>query len=208
MDAFEACEAMVKAADPDRYIAALFAPAARRRYLFALYAFNLEIAKVAEAVRQPMLGEIRLQWWRETLEGARAGKPRTHDVARALADTFAEVELPAALFDAMVEVMGYQLNWTRHTGIDQQPLGMSSPAVAPYGSYRTADGQIVVMGTTNDIEWQRLARRVIERPDLAEDKRLTTNTGRVQHREELDAAIGAWCARRDLAQIQRVADDE
>jgi crotonobetainyl-CoA:carnitine CoA-transferase CaiB-like acyl-CoA transferase len=119
----------------------------------------------------------------------------------------AGASVAVSLFDTMMEVMGYQLNWTRHTGIDQQPLGMSSPAVAPYGSFRTADGQIVVMGTTNDIEWQRLARGVIERPDLAEDKRLATNTGRAQHRDELDAAIGAWCARRDLAQIQRVADD-
>jgi len=103
MDAFEACEAMVKAADPDRYIAALFAPAARRKYLFALYAFNLEIAKVAEAVRQPMLGEIRLQWWRETVEQAQQGRPREHDVARALAATFAETDLPFELFDQMLQ---------------------------------------------------------------------------------------------------------
>jgi 15-cis-phytoene synthase len=102
-DSFEACEAMVKAADPDRYIAALFAPNARRRFLFALYAFNLEIARVAESVSQPMLGEIRLQWWRETVEEARAGKPRNHDVARALSATLAEVDLPFDLFDAMLE---------------------------------------------------------------------------------------------------------
>ncbi|HEY1631259.1 MAG TPA: squalene/phytoene synthase family protein [Rhizomicrobium sp.] len=103
MDVFEACEAMVKAADPDRYVAALFAPAAGRKYLFALYAFNLEIARVAEAVRQPMLGEIRLQWWRETVEQAQQDRPREHDVARALAATFAEVDLPLALFDRMLE---------------------------------------------------------------------------------------------------------
>src|SRR5262249_22299643 len=64
-------------------------------------------ARIGASVREPMMGEIRLQWWRETLEGARAGKPRTHDVARALAETFAEVDLPAALFDAMVDARAF-----------------------------------------------------------------------------------------------------
>ena len=58
------------------------------------------------------------------------------------------------------ELMGYHLNYTRYSGVDQQPLGMSSPAVAPYGAYRTADDQTVVLGTTNDREWQRLAREI------------------------------------------------
>ncbi len=105
--AFEACAAMVRKADPDRYFSALFAPAAKRPFLFALYAFNVELARVAASVREPMMGEIRLAWWRETLEGARAGKPRTHDVARALAETCADVELPAALFDTMVDARAF-----------------------------------------------------------------------------------------------------
>ena len=111
-----------------------------------------------------------------------------------------------SLFDTMMEMLGYQLNFTRHTGVDQQPLGMGSPAVAPYGAYRTADAQVVVMGTTNDREWQRLARDLIERPDLADDERLLTNPQRVEHRIEIDAAIAAWCSRHDLDQIQRKAD--
>jgi itaconate CoA-transferase len=111
-----------------------------------------------------------------------------------------------SMFDAMTELMGYPLNVAAHTGIDQQPIGMSSPAVAPYGAYRTADGQTVVLGTTNDREWQRLARDVLRRPDLAGDPRFRTNSGRVAHREVLDAEIGAWCARHDLAGVQRVAD--
>jgi len=105
--AFEACAAMVRKADPDRYFSALFAPAGKRPFLLALYAFNVELARVGASVREPMMGEIRLQWWRETLEGARAGKTRTHDVARVLAETFADVELPAALFDAMVDARAF-----------------------------------------------------------------------------------------------------
>ena len=76
--------ASVRAADPDRYFSALFAPAAARPFLFALYAFNAETARVAETVREPMLGAIRLEWWRETAEGAARATPRNHDVARGL----------------------------------------------------------------------------------------------------------------------------
>jgi itaconate CoA-transferase len=111
-----------------------------------------------------------------------------------------------SLFDTMTELMGYPLTYTRHSGVDQQPLGMSSPAVSPYGAYRTADGQTVVLGTTNDREWQRLARDLLGRPDLADDERFCTNSGRVEHRAVLDAEIGAWCARHDLAQVQDEAD--
>jgi itaconate CoA-transferase len=111
-----------------------------------------------------------------------------------------------SLFDTMMDVMGYQLTYTQHSGIDQQPLGMSSPAVAPYGAYRTADNQTVVLGTTNDREWQRLAREIVQRNDLADDERFRTNADRVANRALLDEAIGAWCAQRDLAEIQKIAD--
>ncbi|WP_405137865.1 CaiB/BaiF CoA transferase family protein [Nocardia sp. NBC_01388] len=114
--------------------------------------------------------------------------------------------IAVSLFDTMAEVMGYHLTYARHAGVDQQPLGMSSPAVAPYGSYATADGQTVVLGTTNDREWQRLAHEILRRPDLAGDERFRTNPGRVRHRAELDTAIGEWCARHELAEIQKAAD--
>ncbi len=112
-----------------------------------------------------------------------------------------------SLFDVMTDIMGYQLTYTQHSGIDQQPLGVSSPAVAPYGAFGTRDGQTVVLGTTNDREWQRVAREIIERPDLADDPRFSSNADRCEHREILNEAIGSWCAQHDLADIQRVADD-
>ena len=111
-----------------------------------------------------------------------------------------------SLFDTMTDIMGYQLTYTQHSGIDQQPLGMSSPAVAPYGAFATRDGQTVVLGTTNDREWQRVAREIIERPDLADDPRFATNTDRCNRRDELNAAIETWCAQHDLADIQKIAD--
>lgn len=115
--------------------------------------------------------------------------------------------ITVSLFDAMAELMGYHLTYSRYAGVDQQPLGMSSPAVAPYGAYRTADDRTVVLGTTNDREWQRLAGEVLQRPDLARDERFRTNSDRVRHRAPLDAAIGEWCAQHDLAVVQKAADD-
>lgn len=111
-----------------------------------------------------------------------------------------------AMFDVMTELMGYTLHYTRHTGVEQQPVGMGSPAVVPYGAYRTADDRTVVLGTTNDAEWRRLARDLLRRTDLAGDPRYATAAGRVAHRQTLDAEVGAWCARTDLADIQAAAD--
>src|ERR1700754_4307440 len=97
----------VRAADPDRYFAALFAPAAARPLLFALYAFNHEVARVAESVREPMLGAIRLEWWRETAEGAAQGTPRNHDVARGLTALFAAKRLALPELEALVAARAF-----------------------------------------------------------------------------------------------------
>src|ERR1700761_1807366 len=92
----------VRRSDPDRYFASLFAPARSRPYLHALYAFNHEVAHVAESVREPMLGAIRLEWWRETAEDAAKGNPRPHEVARGLAALFMETGLKLADFEAII----------------------------------------------------------------------------------------------------------
>jgi phytoene synthase len=84
---FDHCAALVREADRDRYLATLFAPAAHRDALFALYAFNVEIARVRELAREPIPGEIRLQWWREMLSGERDGEAAAHPVAAALRET-------------------------------------------------------------------------------------------------------------------------
>ncbi len=84
MNNFEHCAALVREADRDRYLATLFAPAAQRNALFALYAFNVEITRVRDLAREPMPGEIRLQWWREALTGEREGEAAAHPVAAAL----------------------------------------------------------------------------------------------------------------------------
>jgi itaconate CoA-transferase len=114
--------------------------------------------------------------------------------------------LHVAMLDVVAEWIGFALQHTRHTGVEQPPNGMSMPTVAPYGAFPTADGQTVVLGTTNDGEWRRLARDLIGRPDLAADARFGGNSERCAHRAEIDQAITAWTSRRDLATIQSAAD--
>lgn len=78
------CAAEVRRQDPDRWLTALFAPDALRPGLLALYAFNAEIARAREAVSQAMIGQIRLQWWREAWAGIVEDRPRQHPVVLAL----------------------------------------------------------------------------------------------------------------------------
>lgn len=105
----KACEDVVRRADPDRYLSALFAPMERRPLLFALYAFNHELARIGETVREPMMGEIRLEWWREAVLEAQDGRPRSHDVARGLAELFARVGPPLEPFEAMIDARRFDL---------------------------------------------------------------------------------------------------
>src|SRR5580698_1565700 len=96
--------ALVRHHDRDRFQTALFAPADRREALFALYAFNYEIARIREAVREEMLGRIRLQWWREIIEVAYAGRPpRRHDTVEVLAETINRYDLTQAHFERLID---------------------------------------------------------------------------------------------------------
>src|SRR5690349_12291061 len=102
-EALSYCADLVRRADYDRYLTALFAPAEARERLFALYAFNHEIARVRETVSEPMLGQIRLQWWREAIAGIYDGKPRKHAVVEALAAAAAATRAPRAGFEALID---------------------------------------------------------------------------------------------------------
>ncbi len=107
------CAEQVRRHDPDRYLCTLFAPAARREALFALYAFNDEIARTREQVSEPMLGMIRLQWWREAVAAIYDGKPPKHDVAEALAAVVAAGGLEHAEIDRLID--------SRERDLDDEP---------------------------------------------------------------------------------------
>ena len=96
--------ALVRRHDRDRFQTVLFAPAAHREALFALYAFNYEIASVRERVSEPTLGRIRLEWWRETIAAAYEDGPvRSHIVVEALTDAIRGHGLTREHFDRLID---------------------------------------------------------------------------------------------------------
>ena len=108
-DAFAYCAELARTADRDRYLAALFAPAEQRRALFALYAFDNEMARVREAAREPLPGEIRLQWWREVLRGERNGEAAANPVASAFLQTISRYGLDTAALLGVIEARRFDL---------------------------------------------------------------------------------------------------
>lgn len=82
----EACAELVKSSDPDRYAVTVFAAEDVQRILWPLYAFNVEVSRAPWVTQEPMIAEIRLQWWRDALEEIREGNPvRNHEVTQPLA---------------------------------------------------------------------------------------------------------------------------
>ena len=107
-EALVACEAAVRQSDPDRYFASFFAPADKRPLLYVLYAFNHELARAVEVAREPMMAEIRLQWWREAVDEAREDRPRMHPVAMGLGNLLGQGISPGAL-EALIDARGEEI---------------------------------------------------------------------------------------------------
>jgi phytoene synthase len=107
-DAFDHCEELVRAGDKDRFLATLFAPPKYRRALHVLYAFNLEVSRTREVAREPMPGELRLQWWREAIAG---GGPEAtgHPVAAALRDVMMRYRVPPHLLIGLIDARAFDL---------------------------------------------------------------------------------------------------
>jgi 15-cis-phytoene synthase len=105
-DMNDAITALVRRHDPDRFLTALFAPADRRDVLLTLYAFNHELARAREVVSEPPLAFIRLQWWREVVEG----DPKRHEVATPLWDAIAAGRLQASDLMPVIEAREIEVN--------------------------------------------------------------------------------------------------
>ena len=108
-DAFAYCAELVRTADRDRFLSALFAPAEHRAALHALYAFNVEVARVREVAREPLPGEIRLQWWSEVVNGERAEEAAANPVASALLTVIERHRLAAPVLTALLEARRFDL---------------------------------------------------------------------------------------------------
>lgn len=107
--AYAFCEDLIRDVDKDRYLASLFAPADKRPHLFALYAFSFEVSRVREMVSDPLPGEVRLQWWRDLLQGAARGEAMSNPVAAAVLDTMQRFRLPAAPLVALIDARIFDL---------------------------------------------------------------------------------------------------
>jgi 15-cis-phytoene synthase len=124
---FSYCEGLVREEDRDRFLATLFAPAAARPALYAIYAFDIEIGHIATRVREPLAGEVRLQWWHDVITGPSREQAAGSPVAAALIETIERHALPQQIFvdqidaqrDALyrkpVEAMDQFEDWARKT---------------------------------------------------------------------------------------------
>lgn len=104
----QACADIVAKGDPVRFRAAMAAPVEARRVLFPLYAFNVEVSRAPWVTKEPMIAEMRLQWWRDVLEEIAQGKQvRRHEVVDSLAPVL-DAEAAQAL-DLLVQARRWDI---------------------------------------------------------------------------------------------------
>lgn len=102
----DACAALVQRGDPDRFAALMAAPVAARARLLPLYAFNLEVARAPWVTKEPLIAEMRLQWWRDVVAEA---QPRAHEVAGPLHALIHAAGLPVAVIDALIDARRWDI---------------------------------------------------------------------------------------------------
>lgn len=116
--------------DKDRFLCSLSASKEKRQDLWALFAFNYEIAKTREIVSEPTIGYIRLQWWRDALDKVYQGSDiPEHEIVGALADIIVRYDLPRDQFELLIAArefdlenkaipsMGAMFHYARHTNV-------------------------------------------------------------------------------------------
>jgi len=182
------CAALLQKHDADRYLTVLFAPAERREALFAVYAFNLEIARVREAVREPMMGMIRLQWWRDALAEIGQGKIRAHEVVRPLAQAIADHQLDLVLFERLIAARERDLDleppadlpslvdYARNSAglLTQLALDvLGKPAVEVREAGQAAGIALSLTGLLRSVAFHAAQRRIYLPADLMRDAGIT-----------------------------------
>jgi 15-cis-phytoene synthase len=143
----EACAALVERGDPDRFAAVLAAPLHARAQLFPLYAWNLEVARAPWVTAEPLIAEMRLQWWRDVVENSGSGAARAHEVAGPLHGVIRDFGLPVDVMDRLIAA--------RHHDIGSAPFA-SQDAL-----------QMYLEETGAGLMW--LAARALGAPETAQD---------------------------------------
>ncbi|MBV9829671.1 MAG: CoA transferase [Alphaproteobacteria bacterium] len=106
-----------------------------------------------------------------------------------------------SLYDGLIGMLGYFTQLAFLTGQDPPPMGSSHPNIVPYGSFPASDGSIII-AVLSESFWGKLCD-ALERPDLAQDPRFATPTGRRDHRDEVDRLISEVTSTRTVAEWER-----
>jgi phytoene synthase len=182
------CAGLVERGDPDRLAAVMAAPVGLRARLWPLYAFNLEVAKAAWVTKEPMIAEMRLQWWRDVVAEPTA---RAHEVAGPLRDLIAGAGLSVAVLDRMAaarvwdvykEAFEDQADFDRY--IDETSGGLMWLSAKACGAADQAEASVRAYG------WAAgLAGYLRAVPELEKRGRLPLVDGRAEAVQEL-ARVG------------------
>jgi phytoene/squalene synthetase len=112
-----ACAELLQRGDPDRFLAVMAAPVAARARLFPLYAFNLEVARAPWVTQEPLIAEMRLQWWRDVVENAASGAAKAHEVAGPLHEVIRAADLPVDVMDRLIAARRWDIHRDPHDGL-------------------------------------------------------------------------------------------
>ena len=99
-----------------------------------------------------------------------------------------------SLFDTAADWMSVPLAHHDFAGKAPSRVGLNHPSISPYGGYQTGDGETLVIAIQNEREWAKFCRKILERPDMVDDPKFNSNTGRVTNRPEINEAIKATFA--------------
>lgn len=231
-DDVKACADLVHRADPDRFLAAMAAPVAARAVLFPIYAMNIEVARAPWVTQEPMIAEMRLQWWRDALqEIAERPTVRRHEIVTPLSRVLSPHL--AAILDEYIAVRRWDIYrdpfedeahfdaYINHSAgtlmvASGQALGEANEAVLREFGYATgvahwfraipeleARGRIPLLNGTPD-GLRQLAEKALDHMVAARNRHAEVSPAA---RPALNAGWQAeWVLRRVLADPTRVAE--
>lgn len=183
-EAYSHCGDTVRRDDRDRYLLCLLAPASYRSALLALHAFNIALSRIPETVSEPILGQIRLQWWRETIAAIYGeGSPPAHPIVAALTDVIARYDLSQESFERILRARERDLaDWRPSTlaelegyatetagellALSMRVLGEKDQAALALG--RTAGTAFGLIGILRAIAYQAHRRRFLIPQELVD----------------------------------------
>lgn len=185
--------ASARAGEPDRYLAALLAPPSARDGLLALAALSAELGRIGHLVtREPMMGEVRLQWWRDALQPAEASLRTGNPVADALREAMTRHDLPAPLLLGMIDAHASDLEaepFPTEAALDAYLAGSEGAqfALAAHVLSGAATPQLEAAGEAAGRAYG-LARLLLALPQMLAQGRLPLPRGRLEKASIADLA--------------------